>query len=481
MLTQTLHKTFTAESHERFLRLSNDYNPIHADPITSRRAPSGGSIIHGVHTLLWTLDCLAQTNLYRPGLKGLKVQFLKPAYINDTVHLEITRSASNASVRARLSVDGEEISSVTFDWDAHDPTVPPSVWSQSFPQIASRSTPCDLSFEEIGGFQGTVPFAADSSDVASYFPSAARAIGVARLDALVSCSYVIGMVVPGMHSIFSGLHVSLSELPTAPTRGLHFQVLSITKRFRAVRIAVLGPGIHGTLDAIHRLPPAKQADIATVSARVKRDEFRDSVALVVGGSRGLGEVTAKLLAAGGSNVVITYLIGADDAQRVTSEIMQAGHRCTSVRYDARQRASDQIAQLNPPPTHIYYFATPRISKRTSAFFDVKRLQEYGTFYVTGFLDLAQASLTRHPEGLRAFYPSSVFVNERPPAMTEYAMAKAAGEILCTDLNRFVRGIKVVTHRLPRLPTDQTLSPTQAAMPDPIDVLLPIVREMHLQP
>lgn len=481
MSTYTLHKTFTPESQARFLHLSNDYNPIHADPIASRRTPSGGSVVHGVHTLLWTIDCLAQSDLYKTGLKGLKVQFLKPVYIGDTVQLELTRSASTAGIRARLSVEGEEISLATFDWDRRDANVPSSDWSRSSSPLAPRSTPYDLSLDEMEGFDATIECATDSSDIAAYFPAAAQALGVERLDALVGCSYIVGMVVPGLHSIFSGLSIYLSDLPHTPDRRLRIRVPSITKRFRAVRIAVLGLGIHGTLDAIHRLPPAKQADVATVGARVKREEFRTSVSLVVGGSRGLGEVTAKLLAAGGSDVVITYAVGADDAERVTREVVDAGYRCTAIQYDATKRASEQIAQLNPPPTHVYYFATPRISKRTSAFLDVSRLQEYETFYVTGFLDLVQASLARRPAGLRAFYPSSVFVNERPPAMTEYAMAKAAGEILCVDLSRFLRGIKVVTHRLPRLPTDQTLSLTQGTMPNPLDVLLPIVREMHLPP
>jgi hypothetical protein len=63
-------------------------------------------------------------------------------------------------------------------------------------------------------------------------------------------------------------------------------------------------------------------------------------------------------------------------------------------------------------------------------------------------------------------------------MTEYAMAKAAGEILCADITRYLRGVRVFAERLPRVTTDQTASlmPVQAA--DPISVMLPIIRKIQ---
>jgi NAD(P)-dependent dehydrogenase (short-subunit alcohol dehydrogenase family) len=39
------------------------------------------------------------------------------------------------------------------------------------------------------------------------------------------------------------------------------------------------------------------------------DEFAGATALIIGGSRGLGELTAKLLAKGGARILITYATG----------------------------------------------------------------------------------------------------------------------------------------------------------------------------
>jgi hypothetical protein len=59
------------------------------------------------------------------------------------------------------------------------------------------------------------------------------------------------------------------------------------------------------------------------------------------------------------------------------------------------------------------------------------------------------------------------------------MAKAAGEILCADIGSFESSGRILVRRLPRLPTDQTASllKGESEIPDPISVILPIVREV----
>jgi nucleoside-diphosphate-sugar epimerase len=66
-------------------------------------------------------------------------------------------------------------------------------------------------------------------------------------------------------------------------------------------------------------------------------------------------------------------------------------------------------------------------------------------------------------------------------MTEYAMAKAAGEVLCSDLSRFWPGMQITQVRLPRLLTDQTATVIPAGSANPLDVILPIIRKVQAVP
>jgi hypothetical protein len=63
-------------------------------------------------------------------------------------------------------------------------------------------------------------------------------------------------------------------------------------------------------------------------------------------------------------------------------------------------------------------------------------------------------------------------------MTEYGMAKAAGELLCAGINRTHPRIRVLVERLPRLLTDQTATVPPVASADALEVMLPTIRRVQ---
>jgi hypothetical protein len=308
------------------------------------------------------------------------------------------------------------------------------------------------------------------------FPHAAGYLGADRVGALACSSTLVGMVVPGLYSLYGELEVALEASDGGAE--LAYEVVSVNSDFRILRIAVRGAGLIGQVRAVCRQPPVSQPDMMTVSRLVGRTEFAGCEALIVGGSRGIGEATAKLVAAGGGRVTVTYRSGRSDAEAVVNEISGWGGQCELAAYDVQQPAAAQISRLPHAPTHAYYFATPTIARRKAALFDPARFDELNRYYVDGFSDLVRACAQRRPEGVRLFYPSTIYVEERPLEMTEYAMSKAAGELLCADLERQLRHVSIVVRRLPRIATDQTVSliPTSAAAAH--EVMLPILRAMH---
>lgn len=470
-------RTFSRTDQMRFASASGDRNPMHVDPLRARRTQAGAPVVHGIHMLLWSLDALAAARPDLPPLRSLRAQFNKFVYVDEPVEVVLTQQAETGA-RLSLSVDGAARSKLTVSFGNPTETYPD--WSaEPLHPAPLLSEPLSLTLEEMSSQSGNLALQLTPEDASELFPSATRWLGARRIAALAASTYLVGMICPGLHSIYSELTIS-----TCPDPGdgdaLAFRVTDTDPRFRTIEQEIAGGGLIGTVSGFARVPPAAQATMASLAGLVAPDEFAGSVALIVGGSRGLGELTAKLIAAGGGRVIVTWLAGKEDAARVSREICAAGGACEPLAYDARKPAAEQLSGLGEKPTHAYYFATPAIFRPQAEIFSAERFSDFLAVYVDGFWQLAQALRLYQPT-ISLFYPSSVSVTDRPAGMTEYSMAKAAAEVLCADMNQALAPLKVTVSRLPRLPTDQTASVTPADTADPVATLLPIVREVQSQP
>jgi 3-oxoacyl-[acyl-carrier protein] reductase len=166
------------------------------------------------------------------------------------------------------------------------------------------------------------------------------------------------------------------------------------------------------------------------------------VALVTGGSRGIGAAIAKRLATDGASVAITYTKGADAAASVIKEIEQAGGKAIAVQADAADADAVKAAVEKTVATFgrldvLVNNAGTAIPKT----FEEATLEEMDRVIdinVRGVFVATQAALKHMRDGGRIITIGSA-VGERAltPGLVPYAATKGAVKIFTQGLAREV--------------------------------------------
>jgi len=461
-------RTFTIDDQLRFAKLSGDNNPMHTDPGFARRLMLGKIVVHGVHTLMWGLDIALAENKTLSHISQLKVKFAKAIGIDEEVSLEWEWKGASLSLKAHVRHELAMTVRAVFKSESIDA---PLVSRSRFDKDV---LPNDADSLELG-LRENLQLTLDSSLCKSLFPELLSRLPDAQTAAILLTSKTIGMHCPGLHSIFSGISLTV---PGERPEYARYELIDFDERFSFATLDFQTPLLTGTLTAFQRPKPVEQPDFSALSQMVENNEFNESRALVIGGSRGLGEVTAKLLAAGGADIRITYHSGKAEADKLCTEIAEHGRSCSCFQLDisSPDQGMDAILEDGWLPTDVYYYPTPPIFQGTAGKFSQELFEQFCLFYVSAFSSI----LTRLREtgsAFRVLYPSTVAVDELPPNMMEYAAAKTAGESICKSLSRQLGDLAITITRFPRLDTDQTVSLYPVRNEPPAPLILATLREM----
>lgn len=450
--------SISAEQSRDFARASGDFNPLHLDPVAARRTRFGQTLIHGVCGTIKCLDLLLSQRTTACELVSIKVKYNKPATQGQA--LETFEQTGADGTRLELFADGSRCQIIdlilrdTPDADNGSPVIPGGTSN-------GQEMPVDLDILGCSGVSGTVELRWDPVLMHALFPSASRLLPASQLAALLASTHIVGMRCPGLHSVFARLEMQFSgtepEAATGSSSPLAYHVISTDPRIDRVQLELGGANVAGTIEAFFRPPPVQQARFEQIAALVDRSEFQQQNALVVGASRGLGEVIAKVLAAGGANVMMTYAAGEDDAARVADEIARDARRPAIAHYNALEGTmSDEMAAFCASASNLYYLASPTIAKSDSNKWDRQLFARYCDFYIDGLATLLQQFIRRDANSaLQLFIPSSVFLEQNIKGFDEYIAAKSAAEAFVNCFATNHHNCTVAAPRLPRLYTDQT--------------------------
>jgi 3-oxoacyl-[acyl-carrier protein] reductase len=192
-------------------------------------------------------------------------------------------------------------------------------------------------------------------------------------------------------------------------------------------------------------------------------KLSNKVALVTGGSRGIGAAIAKRLAADGAKVAITYSKGADAAASVVKAIESKGGKAVAIQADAADTKAihaaveKTVATLGKLDVLVNNAGTaiPKLFEQTT----LDEIDHMIDLNFRGVLIATQAALKHMNDGGRIIMIGSC-VGERnlTPGLVAYAATKGAVKMFTQGLSREVGSRGITVNNVQPGPIDTDLNP-----------------------
>lgn len=199
-------------------------------------------------------------------------------------------------------------------------------------------------------------------------------------------------------------------------------------------------------------------------------ELLGKVALVTGGSRGIGAAIAKALSEKGADVAITYVNSRERASAVTAAIEASGRRGLAIQADAADVAAARAAvdetvrvlgRLDILVNNAGIFAASPPEKVT-----LEEIDAMLAIHVKSVFVASQAALNHMGEGGRIISIGSCLAHHVPgPGLTLYSMTKAALGGFARGLARDVGKRGITVNNIDPGPTDTDMNPADSDRAD----------------
>jgi len=192
-------------------------------------------------------------------------------------------------------------------------------------------------------------------------------------------------------------------------------------------------------------------------------KLEGKIALITGGSRGIGAAIAKRLATDGADVAITYTKGTDAAASVVKEIERAGRKAIAIQADAadaeavKAAVDKTVATLGRLDVLVNNAGTaiPKKFEETT----LEEMDRMIDINIRGAFVATQAALKHMKDGGRIIMIGSC-VGERmmTPGLVPYSATKGAVKMFSQGLSREVGNRGITVNNIQPGPIDTELNP-----------------------
>jgi len=213
-------------------------------------------------------------------------------------------------------------------------------------------------------------------------------------------------------------------------------------------------------------------------------KLEGKVALITGGSRGIGAAIAKRLAVDGAKIAITYTKGADAAAAIVKAIEGAGGKSIAIQADAAN--ADAVAAAVEKTVATFGRLDVLVNNAGTAIpkaFVETTLEEMDRVLdinIRGVLVATQAALKHMTDGGRIIMIGSA-VGERvlTPGLVPYSATKGAVKIFTQGLSREVGSRGITVNNVQPGPIDTDLNPAAGEWAVPQKAVTALNRYGHV--
>jgi len=467
-------KNFTHKDQLNFAKLSCDFNYTHVDPISARRSIHQVQVVHGVNLLLTALNYyFKKTNIIK--FKKIKCIFMHPVIINKTVDFILEERKENISIQITDSAKTYSIITLSKDNVTLREKLPKhNIYYNKINKINKNYI--NKNFIKINKKNRYYKINLYNFKSSSSYNNLKKYLSNVQIKEILSLSYFVGMVCPGYNSILSSIDINFDN-QIFKNENINFSLKKFDKRVNLLK-TYFSNRIFGIINSFTYSGQVKQPSISKIKKFIYKKEFSKINTLIVGGSRGIGELTAKILVLGGANTTITYYQGIKEAKKLKENIkFETGQICKIKKLNVISKDFiDEIKNcLNKD--FIFYYPTPQILSTKNEKFSGEKFKYYYKFYVKQFTILCNFIEKYSDKQIIIFYPSTIFVLNESNNFKEYVKAKSIAENKIKEINKNFKNVKIISHRLPQLNTDQTSRVINTSKNDNIKVMVPIIKSL----
>ena len=425
-----------------FSKLSGDYNPLH-----SKHSNLEYPVIHG---MLIVLKAIENIDKKSNAIASIRVSFENFLYLNQIITFKY--SYKNKKF---LEIEGYykkiKIVKIYIKFSEKKLLNKKNCFFNKIPPKSKINT-----FNHLNNNSNKIKLYSSEKLLKNIFPQLNIKLNSNLISLLLCLTRIVGMKMPGMYSIFSSFNINLSN-DIDLDNSLNFKLNEYDPRWSYLKIDFHNKFCSGEICAFERPKPTFQPTYKEIKKKLKKMNFKNKKALVIGGSNGIGEVCVKILSYYGAKVTFTYFKDQKNSKCIKNDCQNKYLKF--IKFDANNFNEKKLVQLinKEKFDQIYYFATPKIFNEQSEQINIEILGKFFKFYILNAINLLNLIDDTTSKKVNFLLASTVVTDQKTYEnnLKEYTLIKKFSEQIF-NLNIF-QNIKVNIFKFNRVKTNQTIS------------------------